>query len=264
MSKFRVLFIGDIVGRPGRRGVRTELPALKEQYKLDLVIANVENAAGGFGITKKVAEELHAAGIDLMTSGNHIWDKKDSYQFIDECPYLIRPANYPPGVPGRGYLLHETPQCKVGLLNLSGRVFLTGTDDPFRVAHDLIENKLQEADLIIVDFHAEATAEKVALGWFLDGRVSAVLGTHTHIQTADNRVLEQGTAYITDVGMTGPFNSILGMKRSTIINKFLNQMPTRFEVEKGPYTLQGVVITFDLNSAQAETIERIFLTERVI
>lgn len=261
MATLKLLFLGDIVGRPGRKAASNEIPRLKKQYNIDLVVANVENSAAGFGVTAKVVEELQAAGIDLMTTGNHIWDKQESYEFIDQSPYLLRPANYPPGVPGRGFLLYQTPQVRIGLLNLSGRVYLQGFDDPFRCADELINTELQAADLIIVDFHAEATAEKVALGWYLDGRVSAVIGTHTHVQTADARILDQGTAYITDAGMTGPYNSVLGMSREIIIHKFLYQMPARFEVEKGPYTLQGVVIEFDLQTRKAISIERIFLIE---
>lgn len=261
MSNFNLLFIGDIVGRPGRKAVRAELPRLKKEYNLDLVIANVENSAAGFGITVKVVEELKSAGVDLMTSGNHIWDKRESYELIDETPYLIRPANYPPGVPGRGFLLYQVKNLNIGLVNLSGRVFLQGFDDPFRLIDELLTNELSSADLIIVDIHAEATAEKIALGWFLDGRVGAVLGTHTHVQTADNRILTKGTAYITDAGMTGPYNSVLGMSREIIIEKFLTQMPARFEVESGPYTLQGVVVSFDTELQKATSIERIFITE---
>jgi len=261
MQTLTVLFIGDIVGRPGRRAVRTEVPILKRTHGVDLVIANVENAAGGFGVTASVVEELRASGIDLMTTGNHVWDKRESYDLIDETPFLLRPLNYPPGVPGRGSLVYQGDGWRLGLVNLSGRVFLPGFDDPFRAISALLQTDFGNADLILVDFHAEATAEKVALGWYLDGKVAAVVGTHTHIQTADARILPEGTAYITDVGMTGPLNSVLGMDRAIIINKFLTQMPARFEVASGPYTFQGVVITFDLTSRRAVSIERIFTNE---
>lgn len=262
MQTLTILFIGDVVGRPGRRAVHTEVPKLKRTHGVDLVIANVENAAGGFGVTAKVVEELHASGVDLMTTGNHVWDKRESYDLIDETPYLLRPLNYPPGVPGRGSLVYQGAGWRLGLVNLSGRVFIPGFDDPFRAVNSLLQTDLTKSDLILVDFHAEATAEKVAMGWYLDGKVAAVVGTHTHVQTADARILPKGTAYITDLGMTGPLNSVLGMDRDIIINKFLTQMPTRFEVESGPYTFQGVVITYDLMNRRSVSIERIFTNEQ--
>ncbi|MDI6871320.1 MAG: TIGR00282 family metallophosphoesterase [Bacillota bacterium] len=258
---FRCLFLGDVVGRPGREAVQALLPVLRQRYGADLVVANVENAAGGFGITAPVAEELHAAGVDLMTTGNHVWDKKEAYPFIADCPYLVRPANYPPGVPGRGTLLHRLPGGgSVGLLNLSGRAFLDSLDDPFRLAPELLEPLRRETRVILVDFHAEATAEKVAMGWHLDGQVSAVIGTHTHVPTADARLLPGGTAFITDVGMVGPRDSVLGMDTATILRRFLTQMPERFPVAEGPVLLCGVFLELNEVSGQAERIEQVLET----
>jgi metallophosphoesterase (TIGR00282 family) len=255
----RCLFLGDIVGRPGREAVEARLPALRQRYGVDLVVANVENAAAGFGITAPLAEELHAAGIDLMTTGNHVWDKKEVYSFLDDCPYLVRPANYPPGVPGRGTLLHRLPGGpSLGLVNLSGRAFLENLDDPFRLAPELLAPLRRETGAIIVDFHAEATAEKVAMGWHLDGRAAAVIGTHTHVPTADARLLPQGTAFITDVGMVGPRDSVLGMETATILRRFLTQMPARFPVADGPVLLCAVYLELDADTGRGERIEQVF------
>lgn len=218
------------------------------------MVANVENAAGGFGITGPVAEELHSLGVDLMTSGNHVWDKREAYPFIDACPYLIRPANYPPGAPGRGSLIYRRGNQALGLLNLSGRAFLDSLDDPFRMALDLVEELRRTTPLILLDFHAEATAEKVAMGWHLDGKVSAVLGTHTHVPTADARVLPRGTAFITDAGMVGPRDSVLGVKVETIVERFLTQMPARFPVAEGPVIVSGVYLDLDDGTGEARDI----------
>ncbi|MGE5552648.1 MAG: TIGR00282 family metallophosphoesterase [Betaproteobacteria bacterium] len=254
----RCLFLGDVVGKPGREAVRALLPSLRQRYQADLVVANVENAAGGFGVTAPVAEELRAAGVDLMTTGNHVWDKKEAYPFIENCPYLVRPANYPPGVPGRGTLLQRLPGGPVvGLVNLSGRAFLDSLDDPFRLALELIAPLRRETGVILVDFHAEATAEKVAMGWHLDGLTSAVIGTHTHVPTADARLLPQGTAFITDVGMVGPRDSVLGMDTATILRRFLTQMPTRFPVAEGPVLLCAVYLELDAESGRATRIEQV-------
>ncbi len=258
--KLRCLFLGDIVGRPGREAVKALLPKLRQRYDAELVVANVENAAGGFGITAPVAEELHAIGVDLMTTGNHVWDKKEAYPFLDECPYLVRPANYPPGVPGRGTLLYRLPGQSVGLVNLSGRAFLDNLDDPFRLAPELLEPLRRETPVVIVDFHAEATAEKVAMGWHLDGKASAVLGTHTHVPTADARILRGGTAYITDVGMVGPRDSVLGMDTDTILRRFLTQLPARFPVAGGPALLCAVYLELDRETGRATRIEQVLET----
>jgi len=250
----QILFIGDIVGRPGREAIRSLLPTIIKEYKPDLIIANAENASGGRGLTKEVAEELFSYGLDFLTMGNHVWDQKEIIKFIDDEQRLIRPANYPKGAPGRGYGIINRHGFKIGVINLSGRIFLTPLDNPFTMVIPLINTIALETPIIIVDFHAEATSEKVAMGWFLDGKVSAVVGTHTHIQTADARILEQGTAYITDVGMTGPRDSVLGIKKEIVINGFLTQMPTRFEVASGPRQLNAVILDIDEITGKSRNI----------
>jgi len=249
-----ILFIGDIVGKPGREAVKEFLPGLKQKYSLDLVIANGENAAGGRGITKEVANELFDYGIDFLTMGNHVWDNKDILKFINDERRIIRPANYPKGVPGKGHAIVINNGLKVGVINLSGRVFLAPLENPFTMVINLINELALETPIIIVDFHAEATSEKIAMGWMLDGKVSAVICTHTHIQTADARILEKGTAYITDVGMTGPRDSVLGIKKEIVINNFLTQMPVKFEVASGVKQLNGVVLEIDETSGKAMQI----------
>jgi metallophosphoesterase (TIGR00282 family) len=252
-----ILFIGDIVGKPGRAAIRTFLKPLQQELAVDVTIANAENAAGGNGLTKDVARELYDAGIDFLTMGNHVWDQRAIYDFIDNESRLIRPANYPVGAPGKGYgYLHKSGR-KIGILNFSGRIFLPALDDPFSCAVRLINIIRQETPIIIVDIHAEATSEKVAFGWFLDGKVSAVLGTHTHIQTADARILENGTAYITDAGMTGPKNSVLGIKKEIIINRFLTQLPVKFEIADGPLQVNAVLLDIDEENGQARDIQNI-------
>ena len=254
----KILFIGDIVGKPGRRAVKELLPSLVSGHDVDMVIANCENAASGFGITREVVEELYDSHIDVLTSGNHVWDKKEVMEFIDDYESLIRPANYPAGVPGAGSVLMPTVSGQyVGVLNLAGRIFMHPVDCPFTVAKKEIERLKSRTSVIIVDIHAEATSEKRALGWYLDGEVSAVLGTHTHVQTADNEVLPNGTAYISDAGMTGPFDSVIGIKKDTIIERFLTQIPNRFDVAKNDVRLQGVVIDIDTQSGRANAIEGI-------
>src|SRR3989339_1762373 len=239
----KILFIGDIVGKPGRRAVRELLPWIVEEKRIDLVIANCENAAAGFGVTSEVVEELYGCHIDVLTSGNHIWDKKEIMDFVEGYETLLRPANYPEGAPGRGSLVITTPGgISVGVINLAGRVFMHPLDCPFRTAEREIEKMKQKAHVIIVDMHAEATSEKIAMGWYLDGRVTAVLGTHTHVQTADDRILPGGTAYITDVGMTGPFDSVIGIKKEAILQRFLLQIPNKFDIAKGDVRLQGVMV----------------------
>jgi len=257
----RILFIGDIVGKPGREAITKLLKPLKEEFEIDLIIANGENAAGGKGLTKEIAYELYDLGIQFITMGNHVWDQREIMGYIDKESRLIRPANYPTGAPGKGFGFVRVNGLKVGVLNLSGRTFLPPLDDPFSCASRYINQMLEETKLIIVDFHAEATSEKVALGWFLDGRVSAVIGTHTHIQTNDARVLPQGTAYITDVGMTGPRDSVLGMKKEVIINRFITQLPAKFEVANGPVQLNGVVIDLDDQTGKARFIKIINMDE---
>jgi hypothetical protein len=255
-----ILFIGDVIGKPGRQAVSRELHRLVDQYRLDLVIANGENAAGGFGITEETAKDLFKSGINFLTSGNHIWDKKDSLEFITREERLLRPANYPPGTAGRGSAVVRTPGgAKVGVLNLEGRVFMNNLDCPFRTADREVARLREETPIIFVDFHAEATSEKTSLGWYLDGRVSALVGTHTHVQTADERILPGGTAYLTDAGMTGAFDSVIGVRKDEPIEKFLTQVPVKFEIAKNNLRLNGVVITVDEGSGRAVGIERVNL-----
>jgi metallophosphoesterase (TIGR00282 family) len=252
-----VLFIGDVTGKPGRRIVADRLPALRRSRAIDVVIANGENAAGGTGITGGVAKELLEYGVDAITGGNHTWQNRDAYELLDADPRVLRPANYPPGVPGRGAAVVTTVSgSRVGVLNLQGRVFMTHLEDPFRVGREQAAALRAQVPAVVVDMHAEATSEKVALGWYLDGRVSAVLGTHTHVQTADERILPGGTAYITDVGMTGPRDGIIGMAREAILERFLTQLPVRFEVAPGPVQFNAVLLEID-DEGRALAIERV-------
>lgn len=252
-----LLVIGDIVGRPGRQAVRNLLPDLVRQYEIEFIIANAENASGGRGLTREVMQELLGAGIDVLTMGNHVWDNKEIFSFIDDQPRLIRPANYPQPCPGQGYHIYQAGfNFKIAVINVSGRVFMPALDCPFRTV-DQILSGLPEVDYIIIDMHAEATSEKQAFAYYFDGRVTAVLGTHTHVQTADERILPEGTAYITDLGMTGPIESVLGMDRQVVIEKFLTQRPIRFEVAKGPSQLQGVVLELDEKTRKVANIKRI-------
>jgi metallophosphoesterase (TIGR00282 family) len=250
--------IGDIVGRPGRRAVKELLPSLLREYQIDLVLANGENAAGGNGITPDLAEELFTFGVDILTMGNHVWDKKEILPYFEVENRIVRPANYPPGAPGKGFLIFPvTRNVKVGVLNLAGRVFMGDLDCPFRCADAMLAEIKRQTPVIIVDFHAEATSEKQALGWYLDGRVTAVLGTHTHTQTADERLLPAGTAYITDVGMTGPRDSVLGVKSEIILKKFMTQMPVRFEIADGVAQLNAVVLGINPANGEAYSIKRV-------
>jgi metallophosphoesterase (TIGR00282 family) len=257
-----ILFIGDIVGRPGRELVRKGLRALVDLHDVDLTVANAENAAAGFGVTRDIGDTLLESGVDVMTSGNHIWDKKEAIDYIATEPRLLRPANYPPGVPGRGSYVAQTGDGRaVGVVNVMGRVFMLNIDDPFQVVLKEIEAIRHRTKVILVDFHAEATSEKVAMGWHLDGRVTAVLGTHTHVQTADERVLPNGTAYLTDAGMTGPHDSIIGMEREPSLARFLTGMPSRFEAATGNARLNGAVVTADDRTGRATAITRISYSE---
>lgn len=254
----RVLFIGDIIGEPGRKMVRQQLRGLRETHGPDLVVANGENAAGGFGITSEIADELFFLGIDALTSGNHVWDKKEIEPYLAKQDRLIRPANYPEGNFGQGSVVISTANAgKAAVLNLEGRVFMNNLEDPFRVAERELEKLKKETPVVIIDFHAEATSEKMALAWHLDGKASAVLGTHTHVQTADERVLPNGTAFITDVGMTGPTDSVIGVKKEQAIARFLYQTPHRFEIPKGPVHLCAVLVDIDGKTGKASSIERI-------
>ncbi len=250
----RILMIGDIIGKPGRQAVRELVPSLRREFTIDLVIANGENTAGGFGITAETAYELLENGVDVLTSGNHIWDQKEIIPYLDEGLPLIRPANYP-DAPGRGFLTHGD----VMVINLMGRVFMPALDCPFRTADRLLREVKAELSppVIIVDFHAEATSEKQALGWYLDGRVSAVLGTHTHVGTVDTRILPKGTAYVSDVGMTGPVDSVIGSDTGIALDRFLTGMPQRLTVAAGPSRMNSVLIDVDPRSGRALAIERL-------
>jgi hypothetical protein len=258
-----ILFIGDIVGRPGRDLVHRGLRGLVEHYGIDLVIANAENSANGFGITRDIGHTLLEWGVDVMTSGNHIWDKKEVLEYIVTEPRLLRPANYPAGVPGRGSYVAQTGDGRaIGVINLMGRVFMVPIDDPFASALREIEAIRHRTRIIFVDMHAEATSEKIAMGWYLDGKVTAVIGTHTHVQTADDRILPNGTAYLTDAGMTGPHDSIIGMEKEPSLARFLNGMPTKFEPAIGNPRLNGVVIEADEKTGRATKITRISYSEQ--
>lgn len=253
----KILFIGDIVGSPGRQAVKSLLPPLRKGHGIDLVIANAENAAGGSGITSKVLSELIDCGIDVFTSGDHIWKRKEIFQIIDKYPQLLRPANFPPGTPGRGSGVFQTKDgIKIGVVNILGRVFLQAIDCPFRAARDEVQRLSQETKVIVVDIHAEATSEKIALGWYLDGLASAILGTHTHVQTADERILPRGSAYITDVGMSGPLDSVIGRRTEDVLQRFLTNIPTRFEVASENCQIQGVILELEEKTGKAKSISR--------
>ncbi len=254
----KILFIGDIVGSPGREAVKALLPGLKQEFKLDFSIANAENAAGGSGITSRVAGELFDAGLDVLTAGDHIWKKSEIFEFIDREERILRPANFPEGAPGRGGAVFKTQSgLKVGVINLQGRVFMEALECPFKTGRRLVGELSKETKIIIVDMHAEATSEKVALGWYLDGKVSAVLGTHTHIPTADEKILPQGSAYITDVGMVGSGDSVIGRKIEDVLARFVTALPMRFEVAKDNIQLQGVILDIDEETGRARAISRI-------
>jgi hypothetical protein len=254
----KILFIGDIVGSPGREAIHQLIPGLIKEYALDFVIANAENAAGGSGITPKVAQELFSFGCDVLTSGDHIWKKRDVFEIINEEERILRPVNFPSGAPGRGACVYKTKSGKkIGVINVNGRVFMDAIECPFRTSMAAREELSKETNLIIVDIHAEATSEKIALGWYLDGKVSAVLGTHTHIQTADERILPEGTAYITDVGMTGPYDSVIGRRVEDVLERFITCIPTRFEVAEENVRLAGVVLDIDEETGKAKSIVRI-------
>ena len=258
MARFR--FLGDVMGRPGRRALRTHLPEILAEYAPDLIIANVENAAGGAGISRKPLNELKGLGIDVFTSGNHIWDNREAYPLLETEPFLLRPANYPPGVPGRGVAVRVPADGRagIGVINLQGRVFMREIDCPFRTADREIE-ALNDSGVnaILVDFHAEATSEKEALGRYLDGRVTAVIGTHTHVQTADGRILPGGTAYLSDAGMCGPTGGVIGVKTESVMGRFLNALPFRAEPAEGPVALRGCVVDFDEKNGRALAIETV-------
>ena len=257
----KILLIGDIIGRPGRVAVQRLVPKLREEYALDAVIANCENAAAGSGITPGTAEEIFRGGIDVLTSGNHVWRKKEVYELLKLDPRVIRPANYPEGAPGTGSTVIEVfSGKKIAVLNLMGRVFMEPLDCPFRTAEKELARLNLITPIIIVDMHAEATSEKVAIGWFLDGKVSCVFGTHTHIPTADERILPKGTGFITDVGMTGPYDSVIGRRVDQILHRFLSSLPVRSEVAEGNIQLRGLIVDVDSGTGKARSVERITRT----
>ncbi|MDT7043328.1 TIGR00282 family metallophosphoesterase [Candidatus Nitronereus thalassa] len=253
-----ILFIGDIVGEPGRRVIANKLQKVVSAHHVDLIFGNGENAAGGFGITAELADDLFDLGLSVITTGNHAWDKKETLDYIKKEPRLLRPANYPEGAPGKGTLVLDLPSGgTVGILQVMGRAFMPILDCPFQVARREVAKLREQTKTIIVDMHAETTSEKMAMGHFLDGQVTAVVGTHTHVQTADEQVLPKGTAYLTDIGMTGPVHSVIGFKKDLVIEKFLTQMPRRFEVATGPGMLQAALIEFDPNTGKAVDIRRV-------
>jgi len=257
----RILFVGDIFGKPGREIARRAIPALIERESLDYVIANVENSAAGFGVTGDIADTILSYGVDAMTTGNHVWDKKEVLDYVPRQPRLLRPANFPQGTPGRGAYIGRTRSGEaIGVINVMGRIFMAPLDDPFAVVLKEIEAIRAKARVIIVDFHAEATSEKVAMGWHLDGRVTGMFGTHTHVQTADERILPKGTAYLTDTGMTGPHDSIIGVTTELALGRFVTGMPTKFEAATGPGRLNGVIVTADLATGKATAIQRLSLS----
>lgn len=258
----RVLFIGDIVGEAGRDIVRKKLRDLKQDKKIDAVIANAENSAGGSGITQRIAEELYEFGVDVITAGDHIWKKREIYEYLLRSDKIIRPANYPDGAPGAGATAIEIKgQGILGVVNLIGRVFMDAVDCPFKKIEKEVEKLKKKTNIIFVDMHAEATSEKVAMGWFLDGKVSGVVGTHTHIQTADEKILPGGTAYITDCGMTGPYDSVIGRKKELIIERFLTQLPNKFEVAEKDVQMHGVIVDVDNLTGKATAIKRVQVKE---
>jgi metallophosphoesterase (TIGR00282 family) len=259
-----ILLVGDVVGHPGRTILKKALPVVVKKYDVDYCVANVENAAGGFGVTKEICDEILDAGVDCLTSGNHIWDKKEIIGVIDLIPQLLRPLNYPARQPGRGSHVGKGKRSRVPVatLNLSGRVFMHGAmDDPFALGLEEIERLRKEAKVIVVDMHGEATSEKTAIGSYFDGLVSAVVGTHTHVPTCDHRILPRGTAYCTDLGMTGPYDSIIGVEKDAVVHRFLTGMPSRFETAKGDPRFAAAVVDVDEQTGKARSIDRMLLTE---
>lgn len=259
VNQMNIIMIGDVSGRPGRRILADHLAEIKEEYHASFVVANLENASGGNGINEKNLKHMLTLPIDAVTMGNHVWGQRDTLGFIDNYPMMVRPLNFRPGVPGKGYAYFDCEGLKICVLNLSGQAFMKNMDSPFLFLDDALEEIQEKADVLLVDFHAETTSEKLAMGFYLDGLASAIVGTHTHVQTADNRVLPGGTAYITDLGMTGSLNSILGVKREIIIEQMLTGLPARYEIElEKPWQLNGVVIDIDEQTGMARSIDRIY------
>jgi len=261
MTTLNILFIGDIIGKPGMDMVRLWLPSLEKKYKADFIIVNGENSADGKGCTEKEGKLLFELGVNVITGGNHTWDKHQSQDYLKSEPRYIRPQNFPRGAFGKGFIVADSKKGKVGVLNLQGRSYMTPIDCPFRSADWAIERMRQETKIIFIDFHAEATAEKVAMGFYLDGKISALVGTHTHVQTADERILPKGSGYITDVGMTGPFESVIGMKTDAAVNRFLYQTPQKYQTAENDVHLSAVSVKIDVETAKTVAIERIFLPE---
>ena len=254
----KILFIGDIVGEPGRRAVKELLPRLRRQHEMDLVIANGENSAGGSGITPKIAEELYAAGVHIITTGDHLWDQKEVMGLLQNESRFLRPLNYPQGTPGQGSVVYQADnQAPVGIINLQGRTFMPALDNPFICIRAEVERMRQKTNLIFIDFHAEATSEKSALGRMLDGQVSAIVGTHTHVQTADEQIFPGGTAFLSDAGFTGPHESVIGREIEPVIKRFLTMQPQRFAVAENDVKLQGALIEINAHTGRAEKIERV-------
>ena len=263
VSELRLLFLGDIVGKPGRELVRRGLASLIEHYDVDLVVANAENAAAGRGITREIGDQILGWGVDVMTSGNHIWSQREAIDYIGAEARLLRPANFPIGVPGNGSYLARTGTGRpVGVINVMGRVFMQELDNPFTRVLEEIEAMRARTRVILVDFHAEATSEKVAMGWHLDGKVTAVIGTHTHVQTADEQILPGGTAYLTDAGMTGPHDGVIGVEKAAIIDRFQRGMPVRMETASGNPRLNGILIAADEATGKAVSVRRLSLSAK--
>ena len=257
----RIMLVGDVVGRAGRRAFRTITPRLRSEKSIDVVIVNGENSAGGKGFTRKALDELYAGGADIVTAGNHVWDKKDVFAFVDDEPFLVRPANYPDGTPGKGYCIFPFKAANIAVMNLSGRSFMPALDCPFQKADEILAEIGGQADVVVLDFHAETTSEKLAMGHYLDGRADIVVGTHTHVQTADEQILPGGTAYITDLGMVGAHDSILGVRKEIVIQKFRTGMPVRFDMAEGAAEYAAVIVDIEPNGRRAPQIERILLRE---
>jgi len=268
-ASLTILFLGDIIGKPGREVVKKYLQHLRQESELadgsgrafpHFVVANVENAAHGFGVTRENVTDLREAGVDVFSGGNHTFDRKETFSFISEEPYLLRPSNYPEGTPGKGYCLFERDGVRLGVVNVMGRVFMEPLESPFLVAEKLVKELKQKTPIVLVDVHAEATAEKQAMGWFLDGEATAVVGTHTHVQTADERLLHKGTAFITDAGCCGPTDGVIGMAHDGVFRRMIKQLPSRFEIASGPTAACGVLITVDPTTGHASAIERVRYT----
>jgi 2',3'-cyclic-nucleotide 2'-phosphodiesterase len=254
----RILFVGDVVGKPGRQAIQALVPKLRTSHRADFVIVNAENSAGGLGVTRDIAISMYqCAKVDVITLGNHAWSKREVHSYLDEELRILRPANYPPGVPGRGFGIFQTPGGPLAIIVVQARTFMEPTENPFHVADALLEEAHRTTKAVFVEIHGEATSEKQAFGWYVDGRASAVVGTHTHVQTADERILPGGTAYLTDAGMTGPMDSVIGMRVDSVLPRFTTHMPNRFEVAEGPSKLNAVVVDVDMATGRSTAIERI-------